>query len=88
MKSVHVKFENNSCFIRLARPAKPTDEEFTAVTASGRFNVTGTTERMFYTTVRLREEAAQALLTELTRALDDLKRHREAYLMDSSVYAA
>ena len=85
-KPVSVRFENNSCFIRLSRPAKPTDEEFTAVTASGRFDrMSG---RSFCTTVKLREEAAHALLVELTRALEDLQAHREAYMMDSSHYAA
>lgn len=89
MKPAYVRFENNSCCITLARPAKSTDEEFTAITASGRFDVTLlTAERVFCTTIRLREEAAQVLLVELTKALEDLKQQREAYLMDSQVYAA
>ena len=93
MKPAHVRFENNNCCIKLARPAKPTDEEFTAITASGRLVTVvkkGTAEQdtYFRTTIRLREEAAQVLLVELTKALEDLKQQREAYLMDSQVYAA
>lgn len=91
MKPVSVNFENNGCIIRLTRTAKlGVDESYTATTASGTFISSSNAEKETYfrTTVRLREEAAQALLIELTKALEDLKAQREAYLMDSQVYAA
>lgn len=88
MKPAHVRFENNSCIIQLSRIAKPgTDESYIATTANGKF-ISSQQDCYFCTTIRLREEAAQALLVELTKALEDLKQQREAYLMDSQVYAA